>query len=102
MRNERATIMKPFTYLFVFLAPVCTIVGIQLGGAWPYATGILAFGLIPLCAVLARPNAENLSPSAESAALANRGYEYAISLAVPVQYATVLHLLYVMKTAPLA
>ena len=94
--------MKPFSYLLILLAPVLTILGMQLGGIWTYSTGMLAFGVIPLLELCLRPQTDNLDPAAETRALGDRRYDAVVYVAVPLQYAVIGTMLYVMSTAPLA
>lgn len=102
MRIQGDFDMRPYSFLLVFLAPVLTIAGIQVGGIWTFATAMLAFGAIPLVELIVRPQSANLSESQERDVLANPWYDVVVYAAVPVQYGVIFHLLYVMSTNPLS
>ncbi len=94
--------MSPTRYLFVFLAPALTIGGIQMGGLWTWSTVLLAFGVIPLFELFLVPDARNLDESGEVRLRGRLLYDGLLFLAVPIQYATVGHLLFTEATRPLA
>ena len=40
--------MKPVNYLFVFLIPALTVIGLLLQGSWVWLATVFVFGLVPL------------------------------------------------------
>lgn len=88
--------MLPF--LLVFILPLLLAVGLAEGGIWAWSPLIYAFGVIPSLELFWKPDPKNWSPEEEDAALRNPGYDAALRLVVPVQWACLLVFLYVFAT----
>jgi alkane 1-monooxygenase len=77
-------------YLAAYSIPLVALLGLNLGGAWAFATPVFAFGIIPALELLLPIDAENLSQEAIAEKSKNPFFDLLLYLNLPLIYGILL------------
>lgn len=78
--------MKDLKYLAAYLVPFSGWLALQWGGAWSWATVVLAFGILPIFDALLPASPENYGASEEENRLKNRLFDWLLYACLPICY----------------
>lgn len=93
--------MKPLHYLFVFVIPALTVVGLFLEGIWVWLAPALVFGLVPVLEVFLPAPEDNPDEEEVKSRKDSWAYDAVLYAAVPVQLGVVALFLAIVSSGGL-
>lgn len=94
--------MKPVNYLFVFLIPALTVIGLLLQGSWVWLATAFVFGLVPLLELVLPAPEDNPDEEDFKSLKDNWLYDAVLYAAVPTQVGVVALFLAIVSSGALA
>ena len=93
--------MKDLKYLAAYAIPVMAFLGIYFKGYMVWATGIFAFGIIPLLELIFSVDTDNLDPENASKSLNKKIFDWMLYLNLPIVYGVLAYSVYTFSTISL-
>ena len=86
--------MKRLKYLLVFSLPAIVYLSFQMQGIYTFLALFVFFGILPIVELFTKPDASNFDKEISRIEKKKTSYDYALYLAVPVQYALLFYFLH--------
>lgn len=93
--------MGAYKYLLGYVPALLTLIAIWVGGGWSFLAPVFVFTVAPLIELVFRGTTENLSQTEEEEIRAKRVFDFAVYMAVPIQFALLAFFLYRVAYTPL-
>ncbi|MEE2829319.1 MAG: alkane 1-monooxygenase [Myxococcota bacterium] len=93
--------MKPLHYLFVFVIPALTVVGLFLEGPWVWLAPVMVFGLVPILELFLPAPQDNDDEETLMSGTEDWRYDAVLYAAVPTQVGVVVLFLWLVSSGAL-